>query len=142
MKVVYSRRAVAQRSEIATYYSTNASPAIAEAAKRRFDDVINRICRAPESAPRLSQRSQVRVVHVVRYPYRIFYQIRRDAVENFANPSHVKTAYCGALTCASRVARVSETRGLRARLPGYRFAHPGYGPTPRSSRHRSSSWHR
>ena len=81
MKLVYSRRAVAQLAEIATYYSANASPAIAEAVGRRFDDVINRICRAPESAPRVSQRSQIRVVAVVRYPYRIFYQIRENAVE-------------------------------------------------------------
>ena len=81
MKLVYSRRAIAELSEIADYYSANASPAIAEAMARRFDDVINRICRAPESAPRLSQRSQVRAVAVVRYPFRIFYQIRGDAVE-------------------------------------------------------------
>jgi plasmid stabilization system protein ParE len=81
MRVVYSRRAVAQLSEIADYYSANASPAIAEAVGQRFGDVIDRICRAPESAPRLSQRSQIRVVAVVRYPYRIFYQIGGDAVE-------------------------------------------------------------
>jgi len=48
MKLVYSRRALTDLDEIATYYSTNASPAIAEAIERRFADVIDRICRVPD----------------------------------------------------------------------------------------------
>jgi toxin ParE1/3/4 len=35
MKLVYSRRAVADLHEIAIYYAANASPAIAEAIERR-----------------------------------------------------------------------------------------------------------
>jgi plasmid stabilization system protein ParE len=57
MKLVYSRRALADIDGIANYYEANASPAIAESIERRLSDVIDRICRVPEAAPRVSQRS-------------------------------------------------------------------------------------
>jgi plasmid stabilization system protein ParE len=81
MKLVYSRRALADLDEIAIHYSTNAGPAIARSIERRFVEVIERICRAPEAAPRVSKRSQVRVVTVVRYPFRIFYRRRDDTID-------------------------------------------------------------
>jgi toxin ParE1/3/4 len=81
MKLVYSRRALADLGQITTYYSANTSPAIADAIGRRLENVIDRICRAPASAPRVSQRSQVRVVAVVRYPFQIFYRVRGDIVD-------------------------------------------------------------
>jgi toxin ParE1/3/4 len=81
MKLVYSRRALADLDQIGTYYALNASPAIAEGIGNRLGDVIDRICRAPEAAPRVSQRSQVRVVAVVRYPFRIFYRVRDDTID-------------------------------------------------------------
>ncbi|MCP4619390.1 MAG: type II toxin-antitoxin system RelE/ParE family toxin [Bradyrhizobium sp.] len=81
MKPVYSRRALADLEQIADYYSTNASPAVAESIEHRFREVIDRVCRMPDAAPRVSQRSEVRVVTVVRYPFRIFYRVRRDTVD-------------------------------------------------------------
>jgi toxin ParE1/3/4 len=81
MKLVYSRRALADIDGIAIYYAANASPAIAESIERRLSDVIDRICRVPEAAPRVSQRSQVRVAAVVRYPFRIFYRVREDTID-------------------------------------------------------------
>jgi toxin ParE1/3/4 len=81
MKLVYSQRALADLDRIAAYYATYASPAIAESIELRLSNVIDRIFQAPESAPRLSQRSQVRVVTVVRYPFRIFYRVRNDAID-------------------------------------------------------------
>jgi plasmid stabilization system protein ParE len=80
MKLVYSRRALADLNEIATYYAASASPAIAEAIERRLVNVIDRIRHTPEAAPRVSQRSQVRAV-TVRYPFRIFYRVRDDAID-------------------------------------------------------------
>jgi plasmid stabilization system protein ParE len=41
MKPVYSRRALADLEEIANYYSTNASPAIADSIERRFRELLN-----------------------------------------------------------------------------------------------------
>jgi plasmid stabilization system protein ParE len=81
MKLVYSRRALADLNEIAIYYAASASPAIAESIGRRLADVIDRICRMPEAAPRVSQRSQVWVASVVRYPFRIFYRVRDDTID-------------------------------------------------------------
>jgi plasmid stabilization system protein ParE len=81
MKLVYSRRALADLDAIATYYSDNASPPIASSIEKRFIDVIERIRRAPEAAPRVAQRSQVRAIPVIRYPFRIFYRARGDTVE-------------------------------------------------------------
>jgi toxin ParE1/3/4 len=81
MKLVYSRRALADLDQIKAYYAANASPAIAEAIGRRLENVVDRVGRVPEAAPRVSQRSQVRVVAVVRYPFRIFYRVRADAVD-------------------------------------------------------------
>jgi toxin ParE1/3/4 len=57
MKLVYSRRALGDLNGIATYYAASASPAIAESIERRLVNVIDRICRAPEAAPRVVQRS-------------------------------------------------------------------------------------
>jgi toxin ParE1/3/4 len=81
MKLVYSRRSLADLDDIAAYYTASASPAIAGSIGRRLEDVIDRICRIPEAAPRVSQRSQVRVVAVVRYPFRIFYRVREDRID-------------------------------------------------------------
>jgi plasmid stabilization system protein ParE len=81
MKPIYSKRALADLDQILAWYSANTGPAMAEAIEQRLDDVVDRICSAPESAPRLSQRSQVRVVAVIRYPFRIFYRIRKDTVD-------------------------------------------------------------
>lgn len=81
MKVLYSRKALSDLSDIANYYTTSASPAVAEAIAGRLFDVINRIQRAPLSAPRVAQRSNVRAASVVRYPFRIFYRVRGDTID-------------------------------------------------------------
>ena len=59
MKLVYSRRASADLTGIAAYYSTNASQAVAQSIERRFLEVTERVHRAPESAPRVEQRPEV-----------------------------------------------------------------------------------
>jgi toxin ParE1/3/4 len=81
MKLVYSRQALADLEEIAAYYTVRASPAIADAIGNRLEDVIDRIRRIPEAAPKVSQRSNVRAATVVRYPFRIFYRVREDTVD-------------------------------------------------------------
>ena len=81
MKLVYSKRALADLYEISAYYAASASTEIAASVGQRLEDVIIRIGRVPEAAPRVSQRSQIRVVSVVRYPFRIFYRVRNDAID-------------------------------------------------------------
>jgi toxin ParE1/3/4 len=85
MKLVYSRRALADLNTIATYYTASASPAIAQSIGRRLESVIERISHAPEASPRLSQRSEVRAATVVRYPFRIFYRVRNDTIDILHN---------------------------------------------------------
>jgi toxin ParE1/3/4 len=65
MKLVYSRRAIADLEAIAAYYAASTSPVIASSIAQRLEDVIDRICRIPNAAPRVSQRSRIRVVAVV-----------------------------------------------------------------------------
>jgi toxin ParE1/3/4 len=81
MRLVYSRRALADLERIASYYAANAGPRIAQSIERRLVAVIERICRLPKAAPRVSQRSQIRVAAVVRYPFRIFYRVRGDKID-------------------------------------------------------------
>jgi toxin ParE1/3/4 len=81
MKVLYSRQAIADLSDIANYYTASASPAVSEAIARRLFGVIDRIQRAPLSAPRVVQRSNIRAASVVRYPFRIFYRVRGDTID-------------------------------------------------------------
>ncbi|QUS41407.1 type II toxin-antitoxin system RelE/ParE family toxin [Tardiphaga alba] len=81
MKPIYSRRALADLHRISDYYAVQASPAIAEAIGQRLAEVVDQFCQAPRSAPILPRRSKIRSVPVVNYPFRIFYRIRKDAVE-------------------------------------------------------------
>ncbi|MET4601717.1 toxin ParE1/3/4 [Bradyrhizobium sp. JR4.1] len=80
MKIVWTRGALADLADIATYYASNASPVIAEAVGQRFVDVVERVRVAPFSALRVAHRSEVRVAAVVRYPFRIFYRVRGDVI--------------------------------------------------------------
>jgi plasmid stabilization system protein ParE len=81
MKLVYSRRALADLDEIANYYSINASPTLALSIEWRLIEAIERIRLMPKAAPHVSQRSHVRAIAVVRYPFRIFYRLRDDNID-------------------------------------------------------------
>jgi toxin ParE1/3/4 len=81
MKLVYSRRAPADLDEIANYYSINASPFLARYVEERLIQAIERIRLMPEAAPRVSQRSHIRAIAVVRYPFRIFYRLRDNNID-------------------------------------------------------------
>ncbi len=81
MRVVYSPQAIRDLEHIAAYYRSVADPKIAAAISERIEHVINRIALRPETAPRVINRHGVRVVLAFRYPYKIFYRLRDDAVE-------------------------------------------------------------
>ncbi len=81
MRVVYSKRALADLEQIAEYYVAHASRTIADSIGQQLRSVIDRIARNPESAPRVSQRSQVRAATVVRYPFRIFYRVNDASID-------------------------------------------------------------
>lgn len=80
MKVVFTDGAVADLRSIAAYLAAN-YPSAAVTVERRLRLVIARIARWPESARRVIERPDVRVVPLVRYPYRVFYRITEETVE-------------------------------------------------------------
>jgi toxin ParE1/3/4 len=81
MRVVYSKRALADLEQIANYYVAHASHTISESIGHQLRSVIARISRNPEAAPRVSQRTEVRVATVVRYPFRIFYRVNDERID-------------------------------------------------------------
>jgi toxin ParE1/3/4 len=81
MNAIYSRRAIRDLEEIAAYYQSVAGPHIAEAIGRRIEQIIARVARQPRTAPVVPQRPNIRVVLVLRYPYKIFYRERDGTVE-------------------------------------------------------------
>src|SRR5688572_21618271 len=81
MRVVYSPRATRDLEAIAAYYRTVADPKTAAAIGERIERVITRLGHRPQSAPQVINRPDVRVALVFRYPYKIFYRVRTDAIE-------------------------------------------------------------
>ena len=80
MKVVYTTEAFADLDGILDYIA-NHYPAISEPFKSRLQAVVARIARWPESAQEVAERPGVRVVPLIRYPYKIFYRISNETVE-------------------------------------------------------------
>jgi toxin ParE1/3/4 len=80
MKVVYTTEAFADLDGILDYIA-NQYPAISEPFKSRLHAVVARIARWPESAQEVAERPGVRVMPLIRYPYKIFYRISNETVE-------------------------------------------------------------
>jgi plasmid stabilization system protein ParE len=80
MKVVYTEDALRDLDEILTFIGTN-YPTVVEPFLIRLRIVERRIRQWPESAQAVEQRPGIRAVPILRYPYRLFYQITPDAVE-------------------------------------------------------------
>lgn len=81
MKVRYAPRAIRDLAEIASYYRNHADEKVSAAVGKRIEHVVSLLARQPELAPRLHQRTNVRVALVLRYPYKIFYRTRGDLIE-------------------------------------------------------------
>jgi toxin ParE1/3/4 len=81
MRIVYSPRAIRDLQQIAAYYRSVADAKVAAAISHRIEHVITRVARRPQTAPRVVNRPDVRAVLVLRYPYKIFYRVRDDAIE-------------------------------------------------------------
>jgi toxin ParE1/3/4 len=71
MKVVYTDEALHNLDGILGYIASN-YPTVSAAFERRLRTVITRIGAWPESAEEVDERPGVRVVPLVRYPYKVF----------------------------------------------------------------------
>ena len=81
MKVVFAPRAVRDLREIGVNFRSVATDRTARAAAERIRHVVGLIARQPEIAPRVIGKPSVRVILVLRYPYKIFYRVRNKEVE-------------------------------------------------------------
>lgn len=80
MKVVYTEEALRNLDDISDYIRQN-YPTISAAFRLRLQFVVARIAKWPESAQAVADQSGVRVVPLVRYPYKVFYRVANQAVE-------------------------------------------------------------
>ena len=80
MRVVWTEAALADLEEVLAYIAEH-YPALAVPVERRLRAVIERVARWPQSGRAVDQRPGVRVVPLVRFPYRLFYVVTDDVVE-------------------------------------------------------------
>jgi toxin ParE1/3/4 len=78
-------------TEIADYSRTRFGRAVASALETYVLATIARIAAMPESGERVPERAGVRVVSLVRYPFRIFYTAStdNDTLTILHIPSHI-----------------------------------------------------
>jgi plasmid stabilization system protein ParE len=80
MKVVYTDAALHDLDEITVWLKAH-YPGLGNAVERRLRLVVAHIARWPDSMRASAERPGVRVVPLGRYPYKLFYRVRGDAVE-------------------------------------------------------------
>lgn len=80
MKVEYSNRALADLRKLSAGSQATFGHRVAAALEARIRAIVEQIRHAPESAPRVDQRPGVRVLPLIRYPYKVFYRNFDDTV--------------------------------------------------------------
>ena len=80
MKIDYAPRARADLIEIAEYSRKTFGPIVASALETYIRATMARIAAMTESGVSVPERGAVRVVALVRYPFRIFHSAAEDAV--------------------------------------------------------------
>jgi plasmid stabilization system protein ParE len=80
MKIEYAPRAIADLARIGSRSRDVFGDAVAVALETYIRATVARIAVMPESSLRLPQRPSVRVVPLVRYPFKIFYTVSSDTV--------------------------------------------------------------
>lgn len=79
MKSLFTKAALADFDDLLSYTATH-YPSLLVPVQRRIHDVIAHIETWPENARRLSGRQDVRVIPLIRYPYRIFYRVHENRI--------------------------------------------------------------
>jgi len=79
MKVEYATRAVADLRKVSTD-SLAFGAAVAANVEARVQEIIAYIATHPEAASQVAERPGVRVIPLIRYPYKIFYRVLEDRV--------------------------------------------------------------
>lgn len=79
MKAVFSQAALADLDQILKYTAIN-YPSLGARLEQRIRDAIARIELLPDNARRLEGIPNIRFVPLVRYPFKIFYQVDADRI--------------------------------------------------------------
>jgi plasmid stabilization system protein ParE len=80
MNIVYAPRATSDLEQIGIHSGRAFGQAVAVALETFIRATIARIAVMPESGLRVPGRPGVRVVPLVRYPFKVFYTVERDAL--------------------------------------------------------------
>jgi plasmid stabilization system protein ParE len=80
MKVVFTEAALADLDDILSFIASH-YPTLATPIEERIRAVIARVAKWPQSARVIEERPGVRVVPLVRYPYKVFYRIVDETIE-------------------------------------------------------------
>jgi toxin ParE1/3/4 len=80
MRVIYTEEALENLDGILAYISSN-YPTVYQAFQNRLQSVVARIGDWPDSAQEVAERPGVRVVPMIRYPYKVFYRNTGQAIE-------------------------------------------------------------
>jgi toxin ParE1/3/4 len=80
MKVRYTDEALRDLDEILAYIATH-YPGISASFQKRLRAIERRIGEWPNSAREVEGKPGVRMVPLIRYPYRLFYRVTNDDVE-------------------------------------------------------------
>lgn len=80
MKVEYAPRAVADLADIGAHSRKAFGDSVAIALETTIRATVARIALMPQSGQRMPQRHSVRVVPLVRYPFKVFYTATEDSV--------------------------------------------------------------
>jgi plasmid stabilization system protein ParE len=80
MNVEYAPRAVADLARIGAQSRRVFGPAVAAAVETFIRATVARVAVMPESGLRVPKRPGVRVVPLVRYPFKIFYTVDRETI--------------------------------------------------------------
>ncbi|MGH6684722.1 MAG: type II toxin-antitoxin system RelE/ParE family toxin, partial [Pseudolabrys sp.] len=78
MRIEFTNRAVSDLRKISAQSRKEFGASVAAALELRIRNVVEQIGHAPESAPRVQQRPGMRVLPLVRYPFKVFYRIVGD----------------------------------------------------------------
>jgi toxin ParE1/3/4 len=79
MRIEYSKRALQDLRKVAAEAQAY-GPGVAEAVEERLRHLIDHLRREPNGAPRIEERPGVRVIPLIKYPYKIFYRTTESAV--------------------------------------------------------------
>jgi toxin ParE1/3/4 len=80
MRIVYTEAALADLDEIFEYLQSH-YPTLVEPVQQRIQAALARLQQWPKSARKVAQRTDVRIVPLIRYPYLIFYRVTDDTIE-------------------------------------------------------------